>query len=99
MWRHFMNCACTNFLLGGAPTPAAFCSKFHPVASSYRKMLARTSALRRAASTATGAVRNASTIQSIHAREIINSRGNPTGEADLTRELHWNRPHVANGRE
>ncbi|KAG4045064.1 hypothetical protein PC123_g19516, partial [Phytophthora cactorum] len=49
-------------------------------------MLRCTSApLRRAASTAAaGAVRNGSTIQSIHAREIIDSRGNPTVEVDLT---------------
>eukprot|EP00644_Phytophthora_capsici_P016692 jgi/Phyca11/509557/fgenesh2_kg.PHYCAscaffold_47_\ len=47
-------------------------------------MLSRTSApLRRVASTI-GAARNASTIQSIHAREIIDSRGNPTVEVDLT---------------
>ncbi|CAH0517387.1 unnamed protein product [Peronospora belbahrii] len=40
--------------------------------------------LRRAALTTVNATRNASTIQSIHAREIIDSRGNPTVEVDLT---------------
>ncbi|RLN72800.1 hypothetical protein BBJ28_00021324 [Nothophytophthora sp. Chile5] len=45
-------------------------------------LFARSSAplLRRAA----GSARSASTIQSIHAREIIDSRGNPTVEVDVT---------------
>lgn len=39
---------------------------------------------RAALSAPAGATRTASTIQSIHAREIIDSRGNPTVEVDLT---------------
>ncbi|KAI9909341.1 hypothetical protein PsorP6_014561 [Peronosclerospora sorghi] len=47
-------------------------------------MLPRPSALLRRGARATASARHASTIQSIHAREIIDSRGNPTVEVDLT---------------
>ncbi len=51
-----------------------------------------------AASTATKfLVRNASTITGIHAREIIDSRGNPTVEVDLTTEKGLFRASVPSG--